>query len=252
MPTPVVEVKGLTREYQLGAERVIALRGVNLSVFEGEMVAIMGASGSGKSTLMNVLGCLDRPSAGEYLLGGVAVGALDDDALADIRGERLGFVFQGFNLLPRTTAVENVALPMLYDRQGRFANPTARAVAALQRVGLGDRLNHQPNELSGGQQQRVAIARTLMMRPEAILFDEPTSALDPVMANEVLGVISDLARADQTMIVVTHSMRFARQVSDHVHVFAGGHDVEFGPPDKVFGDPQHETTKSFLKEAGKD
>jgi ABC-type lipoprotein export system ATPase subunit len=135
---PVVEVKNLTREYLLGAERVLALRGVSLSVSAGEMVAIMGASGSGKSTLMNVLGCLDRPSAGEYLLGGVAVGPLDDDALADIRGERLGFVFQGFNLLPRTTAVENVALPMLYDRQGRFADPTARAIAALQRVGLGD------------------------------------------------------------------------------------------------------------------
>ena len=140
---------------------------------------------------------------------------------------------------------------MLVDNEPK-ESAVARAVALLDRVGLLAKAEAYPRDLSGGQQQRVAIARTLMMRPEAILFDEPTSALDPVMANEVLGVISDLAKADQTMIVVTHSMRFARQVSDHVHVFAGGHDVEFGPPDKVFGDPQHETTKAFLKEAGKD
>ena len=204
MAAPVVEVKNLTREYLLGVERVLALRGVSLSVNEGEMVAIMGASGSGKSTLMNVLGCLDRPSAGEYLLGGVAVGGLDDDALADIRGERLGFVFQGFNLLPRTTAVENVALPMLYDRQGRFADPTARAVAALQRVGLGDRLNHQPNELSGGQQQRVAIARAIVTEPRLLLADEPTGNLDSRTTVEIMALFQALNDDGVTLMIVTH------------------------------------------------
>ncbi|MEY3210764.1 MAG: hypothetical protein RIT28_1245 [Pseudomonadota bacterium] len=204
MTAPVVEVKNLTREYQLGAERVVALRGVSLKVNEGEMVAIMGASGSGKSTLMNVLGCLDRPSAGEYLLGGVSVGGLDDDALADIRGERLGFVFQGFNLLPRTTAVENVALPMLYDRKGRFTNPTARAIAALQRVGLGERLNHQPNELSGGQQQRVAIARAIVTEPRLLLADEPTGNLDSRTTVEIMALFQALNADGVTLMIVTH------------------------------------------------
>ncbi|MCK6514568.1 amino acid ABC transporter ATP-binding protein [Myxococcota bacterium] len=232
------------------------LKGISLTVNRGEVAAIIGPSGGGKSTFLRCINGLETFQGGAVRVGPHVLSAnlhprRDAAQLQKVR-KVVGFVFQQFNLFPHLSVLGNlIEAPMLVDKEPKEA-AVARAVSLLDRVGLLAKAEAYPRDLSGGQQQRVAIARTLMMRPEAILFDEPTSALDPVMANEVLGVISDLAKADQTMIVVTHSMRFARQVSDHVHVFAGGHDVEFGPPDKVFGDPQHETTKAFLKEAGKD
>lgn len=232
------------------------LKGISLTVNRGEVAAIIGPSGGGKSTFLRCINGLETFQGGAVRVGPHVLSAnlhprKDAAQLQQVR-KVVGFVFQQFNLFPHLSVIGNlIEAPMLVDKEPK-ESAVSRAVALLDRVGLLAKAEAYPRDLSGGQQQRVAIARTLMMRPEAILFDEPTSALDPVMANEVLGVITDLAKADQTMIVVTHSMRFARQVSDHVHVFAGGYDVEFGPPDKVFGDPQHATTKAFLKEAGKD
>lgn len=201
---PVIEIRGLSRDYPAGEGVVRALREVDLAISRGEMVAIMGPSGSGKSTLMNLLGCLDRPSAGTYLLDGERVDQLDDDARADLRNARLGFVFQGFNLLPRTTALENVVLPMLYDRQARFSDPVGRARAALERVGLGDRLLHHPSQLSGGQQQRVAIARAIVTEPSLLLADEPTGNLDSRTTLEVMALLQELNAAGTTLVIVTH------------------------------------------------
>lgn len=232
------------------------LKGISLTVNRGEVAAIIGPSGGGKSTFLRCINGLETFHGGAVRVGPHVLSAnlhprRDAAQLQKVR-KVVGFVFQQFNLFPHLSVIGNlIEAPMLVDKEPK-ESAVSRAVALLDRVGLLAKAEAYPRDLSGGQQQRVAIARTLMMRPEAILFDEPTSALDPVMANEVLGVITDLAKADQTMIVVTHSMRFARQVSDHVHVFAGGYDVEFGPPDQVFGDPQHATTKAFLKEAGKD
>ena len=232
------------------------LKGISLTVNRGEVAAIIGPSGGGKSTFLRCINGLETFQGGAVRVGPHVLSAnlhprRDAAQLQKVR-KVVGFVFQQFNLFPHLSVIGNlIEAPMLVDKEPK-ESAVSRAVALLDRVGLLAKAEAYPRDLSGGQQQRVAIARTLMMRPEAILFDEPTSALDPVMANEVLGVITDLAKADQTMIVVTHSMRFARQVSDHVHVFAGGYDVEFGPPDQVFGDPQHATTKAFLKEAGKD
>src|SRR5438093_9304014 len=177
MDAIVIQTEAITRTYVSGTNQVQAVRGIDLVVRKGEFVAVMGASGSGKSTLMNLLGCLDSPTSGAYLLDGVRVDGLAKNDLAAIRNQKLGFVFQGFNLLPRTTAVENVELPLLYDRSGGKRDTRALAVAALQRVGLGDRLDHQPNQLSGGQQQRVAIARALVTQPTLVLADEPTGNL---------------------------------------------------------------------------
>jgi putative ABC transport system ATP-binding protein len=205
----VVSLSAVARVYDTGHTRVHALRGVDLELQAGEMLAILGPSGSGKSTLLNVLGCLDRPSSGEYRLDGVAVAGLDDDALADLRNTKLGFVFQGFNLLPRTTALENVMLPMLYDRRGRFADPQARAATALRRVGLADRLDHQPNELSGGQQQRVAIARALVTEPALLLADEPTGNLDTRTTIEVMALFQELNDSGVTLVIITHEEEVA-------------------------------------------
>jgi putative ABC transport system ATP-binding protein len=201
---PVVTLRGLVRVYASGENEVRALDGVDLVVEAGEMVAIMGPSGSGKSTLLNILGCLDRPTTGSYALDGVAVEALDDDALADVRNTRLGFVFQGFNLLPRTSALDNVMLPMLYDRRGRFPDADARARRALERVGLAGRVSHHPNEMSGGQQQRVAIARAIVTEPKVLLADEPTGNLDSHTTVEVMALLQDLHAAGTTMLIVTH------------------------------------------------
>jgi putative ABC transport system ATP-binding protein len=204
MSTPVVRLRGVTREYVTGRSTVRALRGIDLDVRSGEMVAIMGTSGSGKSTLLNTLGCLDHPSEGLYELDGQRVDTLGDDALADLRNARLGFVFQGFNLLPRTTALENVMLPLMYDRTGRFRDPAAHALRALERVGLGDRVDHQPNELSGGQQQRVAIARAIVSEPSLLLADEPTGNLDTRTTIEIMALFQELNDSGVTMLIITH------------------------------------------------
>jgi putative ABC transport system ATP-binding protein len=207
---PVIEVRGVTKVYSMGDNKVHALRGVDLTVFPGDMISVMGSSGSGKSTLMNILGCLDVPTSGSYVLDGVRVDGLDRNALADLRNQKLGFVFQGFNLLARTSAVENVELPLLYDRAHRWTNPRAMAAEALARVGLGDRLDHQPSELSGGQQQRVAIARALVTQPTLLLADEPTGNLDSHMTVEVMALFQELNAQGITILIVTHEPDVAK------------------------------------------
>jgi putative ABC transport system ATP-binding protein len=200
----VIQTEELVKTYVSGTNEVHALRGIDLSVRKGEFIAIMGTSGSGKSTLMNLLGCLDTPTSGSYHIDGVRVDGLDRNALAAIRNQKIGFVFQGFNLLPRTSAVENVELPMLYDRSGRKRDTHALSVAALERVGLGERLDHQPSELSGGQQQRVAIARALVTEPAIILADEPTGNLDTRTSTEVMALFQELNEQGITIVLVTH------------------------------------------------
>jgi putative ABC transport system ATP-binding protein len=199
----VIRIHELTREYRMGSERILALRGVTLEIRRNEYVAIMGPSGSGKSTMMNVLGCLDTPTAGEYWLNGEEVSRLTDDALARVRNREIGFVFQTFNLLPRATALHNVELPLVYAGV-RARERRERAATALDRVGLGDRMHHRPNELSGGQRQRVAIARALVNRPSILLADEPTGNLDSVTSDEIMEVFAALHAAGQTVIMVTH------------------------------------------------
>jgi putative ABC transport system ATP-binding protein len=204
----VIQVVDLTREYQMGSERVQALRGVSLEIRRNEYLAIMGPSGSGKSTMMNLLGCLDTPSTGEYWLNGQEVSRMPDDALARVRNKEIGFVFQTFNLLPRATALQNVELPLVYAGvSGRDRRHRARH--ALERVGLGNRMDHRPNELSGGQRQRVAIARALVNEPSILLADEPTGNLDSATSAEVMRVFDLLHHQGQTIVVVTHEADIA-------------------------------------------
>jgi putative ABC transport system ATP-binding protein len=204
----VIRIHDLTREYRMGSERILALQGVTLEIRRNEYVAIMGPSGSGKSTMMNVLGCLDTPSAGEYWLNGEEISRFTDDALARVRNREIGFVFQTFNLLPRATALHNVELPLVYA--GVHARERReRAGAALERVGLAERMHHRPNELSGGQRQRVAIARALVNQPSILLADEPTGNLDSVTSEEIMEVFAALHAAGQTVIMVTHEADIA-------------------------------------------
>ncbi|HXV64377.1 MAG TPA: ABC transporter ATP-binding protein [Vicinamibacteria bacterium] len=205
----VIRVERLTRVYGSGENRVVALGGIDLEVAPGEMIAIMGASGSGKSTLMNILGCLDYPTSGAYFLDGERVDELGKNDLADIRNQKIGFVFQGFNLLGRTSAVENVELPLLYDRTGRRLDTRALAERALERVGLADRMDHQPNELSGGQQQRVAIARALVTDPAILLADEPTGNLDTRTSIAIMNLLQRLNAEGMTVLMVTHEQEIA-------------------------------------------
>jgi putative ABC transport system ATP-binding protein len=204
----VIQIRDLTRVYDMGAEKVHALRGVSVEIRRNEYVAIMGPSGSGKSTLMNVIGCLDTPTSGEYWLNGQEVSRMPDDALARVRNREIGFVFQTFNLLPRASALQNVELPLVYGGVAARAR-RERARAALDRVGLGDRMDHRPNELSGGQRQRVAIARALVNEPAILLADEPTGNLDSATSEEIMKVFETLHTQGQTVIMVTHEADIA-------------------------------------------
>ena len=215
--THVIKLDEIHKTYHTGEVDVHAVRGVSLEILPGEFVAVMGASGSGKSTLMNLIGCLDRPTGGRYWLDGTDVSTLDRDALADVRNEKIGFVFQGFNLLSRTSALENVEMPMLYHRHRIQAHEQReRALHALELVGLGDRTDHYPNQLSGGQQQRVAVARALVNKPSLLLADEPTGNLDSQTSIEIMGVFQKLNNQGITIVMVTHELDIARYTRRNV------------------------------------
>jgi putative ABC transport system ATP-binding protein len=221
---PLIAAQDIVKTYQMGDQTVHALRGVSLAIDEGEFVAIMGASGSGKSTLMNILGCLDQPSSGQYALAGEAVQSMRPDQLASIRNRRIGFVFQQFNLLARTSALENVELPMVYAGVNA-KDRHARAREALSRVGLAERMGHTPAELSGGQQQRVAIARALVNQPQLILADEPTGALDSQTSEDIMRLLTELNHQGITVVLVTHEHNVAAWARRRV-VFKDGHVLE--------------------------
>jgi len=216
----LIEMHELTRVYQLGPQEIHALSGIDLIVKHGEYVAIMGPSGSGKSTLMNIIGCLDRPSAGKYILDGTPVESMEDDDLAAVRNKKIGFVFQTFNLLPRTTALQNVELPLVYAKMPRVERHQ-QAQEALVAVGLGDRMSHQPNELSGGQRQRVAIARALVNKPSLLLADEPTGNLDSQTGREILDLFRDLHSRGNSIIMVTHEDDVAKEAKRIIHIRDG-------------------------------
>jgi putative ABC transport system ATP-binding protein len=209
---PLISIKDIGRKYVIGAETIHALKSVSLTIKKGEFVALMGPSGSGKSTLMNILGCLDTPTKGTYILNGIDVSHMTDNELAEVRNSEIGFVFQTFNLLPRNTALDNVALPLIYagiNKEGR----QLRAKKALENVGLGNRIDHKPNELSGGQRQRVAVARALINEPSIILADEPTGNLDTKTSIEIMGLIEDIHAKGNTIILVTHE----EDIAKHAH-----------------------------------
>ena len=212
MAQAIIEIKNIKRDFPLGGETVHVLKGIDLTINKGEYVALMGPSGSGKSTLMNLLGCLDTPTSGSYTLNGKDVSQMKDDELAGIRNKEIGFVFQTFNLLPRTTALDNVALPMVYAGYKK-ADRTARATEVLTQVGLSDRMDHEPNQLSGGQRQRVAVARALVNRPSIILADEPTGNLDSKTSLEIMGLFNEIHANGNTVILVTHE----EDIADYAH-----------------------------------
>ena len=208
----VIDIKGITRNFQLGQEAVKVLKGIDLTIEKGEYVAFMGPSGSGKSTLMNLLGCLDTPTSGSYILNGADVSTMTDDQLAEIRNKEIGFVFQTFNLLPRTTALDNVALPMIYAGKSKTER-NERAAEVLKNVGLADRMDHKPNQLSGGQRQRVAVGRALVNKPSIILADEPTGNLDSKTSVEIMNLFDEIHAAGNTVILVTHE----EDIAEHAH-----------------------------------
>ena len=216
----LIEIRELRKIYQMGDQEVRALDGIDLDVEAGEYLAIMGPSGSGKSTLMNLIGCLDTPTSGHYVLNGQAVEGLDDSELAHIRNREIGFVFQTFNLLPRASALDNVELPLIYARMSS-GKRRQQAREALEKVGLGDRVKHQPNELSGGQRQRVAVARALVNRPSILLADEPTGNLDSRTSNEIMALFNELNQAGNTIVLVTHEEDIADNASRTVRLLDG-------------------------------
>ncbi len=219
-PDALLSLDRVSRVYAMGRMEVAALNDVSLDVMPGEFVAIVGPSGSGKSTMMNILGCLDRPTAGAYRLAGTPVAELDDNGLAALRSRTIGFIFQSYNLLPRTTALDNVATPLLYQGVSRRER-AARARAALERLGLGDRMDHEPTELSGGQQQRVAIARALVTEPALILADEPTGNLDSNAGADVLGLLHELHATGRTIVLITHDAEVAEAADRQIHLRDG-------------------------------
>ena len=241
----ILELENICKEYMQGKIPVPVLKNINFSMEEGEYVAIMGPSGSGKTTLMNIVGCLDQATSGRLILDGQDISKCSDNQMSDIRLQKIGFVFQNFQLLARQSAMENVCLPLTYAGVPKKER-RERAAIALERVGLGDRMSFKPTQLSGGQKQRVAIARALAMEPEILLFDEPTSALDPQMVGEVLNIMRQLAQEGLTMIVVTHEMAFARDISSHVIFMSDGVIEEEGTAKEVFLEPKSEKTKEFL------
>ena len=220
MTEPIISLDRVSRTYQMGHMEVPALADVSLEVHAGEFLAIVGPSGSGKTTMMNILGCLDRPTAGQYRLAGTPVADLDDDGLAAVRSRTIGFVFQSYNLLPRTSALDNVATPLLYQGVSR-SKRQARAKAALERLGLGDRLHHEPTELSGGQQQRVAVARAIVTDPALILADEPTGNLDSHSGAEVMALLHQLNDAGRTIVLITHDAEVAEAAARQIHLRDG-------------------------------
>jgi len=222
----IIRTAGITKDYVLGAETVRAVRGVDLEIHRGEFVAIMGPSGSGKSTFMNLLGCLDTPTAGEYWLNGTPVAELSDDELAQVRNQEIGFVFQTFNLLPRATALHNVELPLIYAGI-RGKKRKEQAQEKLELVGLGDRMDHKPPELSGGQRQRVAVARALANNPALLLADEPTGNLDSVTSSEIMNVLTQLNEQGQTIVLVTHEHDIAEHAKRQIHLRDGLVEKDF-------------------------
>ena len=221
MKKAIIKVNDLRKDYQVGEMAVHALRGINLEIFEGDFTAIMGASGSGKSTMLNILGCLDVPTHGEYLLDGVNMGKLNKNQLAGLRNNKLGFIFQSYNLLPRTTALENVELPLFYNSKVKARERREKAILALEQIGLADRMHHMPNQLSGGQQQRVAIARSLVNDPVVILADEATGNLDTRTSYEIMELFQKLNDEGKTIVFVTHEPDIARFMKRNV-IFRDG------------------------------
>ena len=221
----ILQLRDITRDFKMGAQTVHVLKGIDLDIFKNQYVALMGPSGSGKSTLMNLLGCLDTPTEGRYELNGSDVSALDDNALAEIRNNEIGFVFQTFNLLPRSTALENVALPLVYAGWGKEER-IARASEVLEQVGLGDRMDHKPNQLSGGQRQRVAVARALVNKPALILADEPTGNLDSKTSVEIMKLFDDIQAAGNTVVLVTHEEDIAQHAKRVIRLVDGNIDSD--------------------------
>ena len=217
----IIELQNIKRDFQVGEETVHALRGVSFTICEGEFVTIMGTSGSGKSTLLNTLGCLDTPTSGEYLLDSVSVRTMSKPQRAILRNRKIGFVFQNYNLLPKTTAVENVELPLMYNSSVSATERRKRAIDALISVGLGDRLEHKSNQMSGGQMQRVAIARAIVGNPDIILADEPTGNLDSKSTIEIMNILKDLHKSGRTVIIITHDDEIADQVDRVVRIMDG-------------------------------
>lgn len=243
----LIDVQRMSKIYNEGRENEVrALDDISLQVSWGEFLCILGQSGSGKSTLMNILGCLDIPTYGSYHLNGQPVSDMKPSVLSGIRNREIGFIFQGFNLIPALTALENVELPLIYRGMPREERRRL-AQEALVSVGLEKRMDHRPGEMSGGQQQRVAIARALALHPKIMYFDEPTSSLDPEITAEVLRLLKQLASEKMTMVIVTHEIDFARAVSDRVIFMDGGLVVENGKPEDVIDNPKNERTKAFLK-----
>ena len=224
-PQPILKLRGITRDFKLGSQTIHVLKGIDLDIFKNQYVALMGPSGSGKSTLMNLLGCLDTPTAGSYELNGNDVSVMGDNELAEIRNHEIGFVFQTFNLLPRSTALENVALPLVYAGLGKEERE-ARAAEVLTQVGLADRMDHRPNQLSGGQRQRVAVARALVNSPALILADEPTGNLDSKTSIEIMKLFDDIQAAGNTVVLVTHEEDIAQHAKRVIRLVDGQIDSD--------------------------